>query len=162
MRARFLLPLLALALAPVALPGEAEAHCQIPCGIYDDELRALLVREHIGTIEKSMNTIAELSAAESPDMNQIVRWVENKEAHADEIVEIVTGYFMSQRVKLPAEGDAQAQAAYAEKLGLLHGLLVYTMKARQGTDTAHIAKLRELSEAFEVAYFGEPVELHPH
>jgi nickel superoxide dismutase len=91
-----------------------------------------------------------------------VRWVENKEDHADEIVGLVTAYFMSQRVQLPAEGDQAAQAAYVQQLALLHGLLVYTMKARQGTDEAHIAKLRELAEAFEVAYFGQAVELHPH
>ncbi len=159
MRARFLIPLLALLVAPLALPVAAEAHCQIPCGIYDDQLRALLIREHIGTIEKSMNQITELSVAENPDMNQIVRWVENKEDHADKIVEIVTAYFLSQRIKLPAEGD---EAAYQERLALLHGLLVYTMKARQGTDPATIEKLRELSGAFETAYFGHPVEVTAH
>ncbi len=159
MRARFLLPMLALLLVPLAAPAEAEAHCQIPCGIYDDQVRALLLREHIGTMEKSMKMIAELSAAEQPDLNQIVRWVENKEDHADKIVDIVTAYFLSQRVKLPAEGE---QAAYQDKLALLHGLLVTTMKARQGTDLANIAKLRELSTAFETAYFGHPVEVTAH
>ena len=162
MRARLLLPMLALLLAPLALPAEAEAHCQIPCGIYDDQLRALLIREHIGTMEKSMKKIAELSAADEPDMNQIVRWVENKEDHADEIVDIVTAYFMSQRVKLPAEGDKEAQQAYEEQLALLHGLLVYTMTARQGTELAHIDKLRELGAAFETAYFGHEVEVSAH
>ncbi len=162
MRARFLLPMLALLIAPLAVPAEAEAHCQIPCGIYDDQVRALLIREHIGTIEKSMKTIDELSSAETPDYNQIVRWVENKEDHADAIVEIVTAYFMSQRIKLPAGDDEKAQAAYDERLGLLHGLLVYTMKARQSTDLANIEQLRELSTAFETAYFGHPVELTAH
>ena len=162
MRARFLLPMLALLVAPLTAPAEAEAHCQIPCGIYDDQLRALLIREHIGTIEKSMKKIDELSAVDQPDLNQIVRWVENKEDHADEIVDIVTAYFLSQRVKLPAEGDEAAQAAYDAKLGLLHGLLVYTMKARQGTDLATVDKLRGLSAAFETAYFGHPVEVTAH
>jgi len=162
MRARFLLPMLALLVAPIIVPAEAEAHCQIPCGIYDDQLRALLVREHIGTMEKSMKKIAELSAADEPDMNQIVRWVENKEDHADKIVDIVTAYFLSQRIKLPSAGDDDAQAAYEARLGLLHGLLVTTMKARQGTDLANIEKLRELSAGFETAYFGHPVEVTAH
>jgi len=26
------------------------AHCEIPCGIYDDSLRIELIKEHIGTI----------------------------------------------------------------------------------------------------------------
>ena len=30
------------------------AHCEIPCGIYDDQTRVQLIHEHIGTIEKAM------------------------------------------------------------------------------------------------------------
>ena len=37
------------------------AHCEIPCGIYDDELRTNLIFEHTVTIEKSLKKIAELS-----------------------------------------------------------------------------------------------------
>ena len=29
----------------------AKAHCQIPCGIYDDQLRIELMEEHAGTIK---------------------------------------------------------------------------------------------------------------
>ena len=39
----------------------AYSHCQIPCGIYGDYTRIDLLREHIATIEKSMNQINELS-----------------------------------------------------------------------------------------------------
>ena len=159
MRAHLLL-ILALLTSPLLLPAAAEAHCQIPCGIYDDELRALQLREHIGTIEKSMRLIRELSAAPERDDNQLVRWVENKEDHADAMVEIVTDYFLSQRIKAPAAGDAAAQAAYQERLALLHGLLVHTMKARQSTDPAVTAELLRLAAAFEVAWFGHEVTSH--
>ena len=71
----------------VAVP--ASAHCQIPCGIYDDELRVQLIEEHITTVEKSMNQIIALGAAENMNYNQLVRWVSNKEAHAQEIQDIV-------------------------------------------------------------------------
>lgn len=157
MRIHLLLPLLAVLVTPLLVPASAAAHCQIPCGIYDDELRALQLREHIGTIEKSMRMIRELSAAQESDENQLVRWVENKEDHADAIVEIVTAYFLSQRIKLPAEGDEASQAAYRDRLALLHGLLVHTMKARQSTDQAVIDELRRLAAAFEVEYFGHEV-----
>ena len=36
----------------------AVAHCEIPCGIYDDQLRAKLIAEHATTIEKSMKKIS--------------------------------------------------------------------------------------------------------
>ena len=65
--------------------SNADAHCEIPCGIYDDELRTKLIAEHSTTIEKSMKQIIELSKANSVDYNQLSRWVSNKEAHATKI-----------------------------------------------------------------------------
>ena len=81
--------------------------------------------EHITTIEKSMKEIETLSAEKKPNMNQIVRWVTNKEHHANELSEVATYYFMAQRVKLPAEGDMKAHQDYVKKLTLLHQMLVY-------------------------------------
>ena len=73
-----------------------------------------------------------------------------------EIQDIVTEYFMAQRIKLPVEGaDEAAVAEYNHKLGLLHAIQVHAMKAKQGTDLAEIQALRELTKQFRVAYFGE-------
>ena len=130
------------------------AHCEIPCGIYNDELRASLITEHIGTIEKSMQQIAELSKAGEKNYNQIVRWVQNKEAHAGEIQHIVTQYFLTQRVKPADPADKAAHEKYVAQLKALHGLLVAAMKAKQTTDLAHVATLRELLGQFRALYFG--------
>lgn len=132
------------------------AHCQIPCGIYGDETRFVILREHVTTVEKSMAKIQELGKAESPDWNQLVRWVENKEQHADELSEIVTYYFMTQRIKPPADGaDAKTQAKYQKEIGLLHRMLVHAMKAKQTTDTKHVKELKSLIDAFEESYFAD-------
>ena len=72
------------------ISSQAMAHCEVPCGIYDDSLRIKAIRENVTTIEKSMNQIAELSKAPEKNYNQIVRWVMNKEQHVDELVHIVT------------------------------------------------------------------------
>jgi len=133
----------------------AYSHCQIPCGIYDDDARFDEMAEHITTIEKSMKLITELSAQDKPNMNQIVRWVNNKELHADELSEIVTYYFMAQRVKLPADGDAKAQNDYVKKLTLLHQMLVYSMKAKQTTDLENVEQLKSTLNEFHKIYFGE-------
>ena len=79
------------------------AHCEIPCGIYDDELRANLIYEHTVTIEKSMKKIAELSKQNPVDYNQLVRWVSNKEEHAAKIQHTVSQYFMTQRIRPDAK-----------------------------------------------------------
>ena len=133
----------------------AYSHCQIPCGIYDDEGRFDAISEHITTIEKSMKEIERLSAEAKPNMNQIVRWVNNKELHADELSEIVTYYFMAQRVKLPVDSDAKAYDDYIKKLTRLHRMLVYAMKAKQTTDLVNVQELRSLLDEFHRIYSGK-------
>jgi len=137
------------------LASMAYSHCQIPCGIYNDQMRFDTIAEHITTIEKSMKLITELSGQDKPNMNQVVRWVQNKEEHADEISHIVSYYFMAQRVKLPAEGDTKAQNQYVKKLTLLHRMLVYSMKAKQTTDLANVEQLKSSLNEFHKVYFGE-------
>ena len=139
----------------VALAGTARSHCEIPCGIYGDSARVAAMREHVTTIEKSMKQIVERSAAEVIDYNQLVRWVTNKEEHANQLQDIATQYFMFQRIK-PADSTAQAAwKDYQAKLTLLHRLTVQAMKAKQSTDLAHVEKLRSLIGEFENVYFGE-------
>ena len=149
-----------LVLVVTATP--ASAHCQIPCGIYDDELRVQLIEEHIGTVEKSMNQIIALSAEDDEDYNQIVRWVNNKEAHATEIQDIVTAYFMAQRIKPAVDhDDEKAMNEYVHKLAILHAIQIHAMKAKQGTDLKEIENLRKMTKMFREAYFGKDAE-HKH
>lgn len=133
----------------------AKAHCEIPCGIYGDSVRITLLYEHIATIEKSMNMINELSKSDSPDYNQLVRWVMNKEEHAKEIQDIVSQYFLHQRVKVKSASDEAAYRKYIKQLTSLHEVLVFAMKAKQSTDLGIIDNLREKVHVFEHAYFGE-------
>ena len=131
------------------------SHCQVPCGIYDDQMRIKMIAEHITTMEKAMNQVIALSKESTPNYNQIVRWVVNKEKHAEELSDIVSYYFMTQRLKPVPKTDAKHYANYQQQLELLHHLLFYTMKAKQSTDLTTIEKLRELLKAFEEAYFGK-------
>ena len=148
-----------LALIAYTLP--ASAHCQIPCGIYDDELRVQLIEEHITTVEKSMKKIVEIGGAEAVDYNQLVRWVDNKEAHAQKIQDIVTAYFMAQRIKPPKDHSDEAVVnEYMHKLALLHAIQIHAMKAKQSTNLSEIETLRKLTGKFRGAYFGE--EAHTH
>jgi nickel superoxide dismutase len=139
----------------ILLASMAYSHCQIPCGIYGDKMRFNMITEHITTIEKSMKLIAELSEQNKPNMNQIVRWVRNKDEHADEMSHIISYYFMAQRVKLPPEDDVKAYNEYVKKLTLLHRMLVYTMKTKQTTDLSNVEKLRSLLGKFKEEYFGK-------
>ena len=133
----------------------AYSHCQIPCGIYGDQMRFDMIAEHIATIEKSMQQITKLSAEAKANMNQVVRWVNNKEQHAEEIAHIVSYYFMAQRLKLPDRSEPKSVAEYVAKLSLLHEMLVYSMKAKQTTDLSNVEKLRSLLAKFHNVYYGK-------
>ena len=124
----------------------AVAHCEIPCGIYDDEMRITMITEHIKTIEKSMKQIKKLADSKPINHNQLTRWIMNKERHADELQKIVTQYFMTQRIKPDAKN-------YSQKLILLHKILLSAMKCKQTTDLAHISALRSLVKEFQTLYF---------
>jgi nickel superoxide dismutase len=135
--------------------GSLYSHCEIPCGIYGDTARIEAMREHLTTIEKSMGQIMELSAADQPNYNQLVRWVTNKEEHADALQEIATQYFMFQRVKPADESDPVHWNNYLKKLVILHRITVLAMKTKQSTDLDLIKQLRTNVSDFETAYFSK-------
>lgn len=147
---------LTLGLAALTLVAAvpASAHCQIPCGIYNDDMRFDMIREHITTLEKSMNMITELSADAENNVNQLVRWTTNKDEHADALTEIVVQYFLQQRIKPVAEGE-DGHADYQKKLELCHQMTVYSMKAKQTVDLENTKKLSELVDAFHELYVKE-------
>ena len=133
--------------------GQLRAHCEIPCGIYGDDTRFTLLEEHLATIEKSMKQIIELEKS-GGNMNQLVRWVDNKEDHAEKFGHIVTQYFLRQRIKpskTPGKPDLSNEK-YLKQLVLLHELYVYSMKAKQTTDLKLIATLRSLLRRFKLLY----------
>ena len=132
------------------------AHCEMPCGIYTDNLRIEMIKEDITTIEKSMNEIVKLSAQSTPDYHSIARWTVNKEDHAGKIQDVVAQYFMHQRVKPVEMGtDQEARDKYLAQLELLHKMQISAMKCKQTTDLAHVDNLRKLTDEFAKSYFGD-------
>jgi nickel superoxide dismutase len=113
------------------------------------------LEEHFQTVEKSMKQITELSQAEDKNYNQLVRWVDNKELHANKIQEIVYQYFMNQRVKPVENAQSDGWDKYVTQTTLLHKMLVESMKCKQTTDVQHVENLRTLLERFEKSYFGD-------
>jgi len=128
----------------------------MPCGIYDDAAGIALLEEHINTIEKSMRKIEDLSQERKVNYNQLTRWVNNKELHAQYIQDIVAQYFLTQRIKPAGRDDPVAYKKYTTELNLLHQMLMYAMKAKQTTDTNIAQRLRSLLGRFKSVYFNVP------
>lgn len=138
----------------VSFSTEVFPHCQVPCGIYNDEMRFEMMDEDIDTIEKSMKMIIELSGEKDKNFNQIVRWVNNKDHHADKLTETVTYYFMAQRLE-PLDKTNKAYEEYLAKLALWHKLLFYAMKSKQTTNLGYIEKMRTIVEELEPLTLGK-------
>jgi nickel superoxide dismutase len=130
----------------LVLPQPAHAHCQIPCGIYDDHARVQSMLEDAATVEKSAKLIAELAdKSGAQPQNQLVRWVMNKEKHAEKIISTISDYFLTQRVK-PSQKD------YAERLIKHHAVIIAAMKAKQNADVKYAKNLKESIEALSSYY----------
>lgn len=127
------------------------SHCQVPCGIYDDEIRFVMINEDISTIEKSINEISKLSGQDVKNYNQLVRWITTKEEHATNIMKTVSDYFLAQRISIP--DDIKKDKKYLEKITLLHQIIVYSMKAKQSTDIKNVEKLKASISDFKNLYF---------
>ncbi len=145
-----------------AIRPTAIAHCQVPCGIYDDHARITAMLEDTTTIAKALVQINELAgkrAAQS--FNQATRWVVTKEQHAERIQTTIAQYYLAQRVKA-AEPGTDGYDAYLQKLAQHHAVIVAAMKAKQTVDPNAANALRNAINAIS-AYYPQPSEVeHDH
>jgi nickel superoxide dismutase len=116
--------------------SQLQAHCQVPCGIYDDHARIKSMIEDSETINKAMIEMVELSDKNDlKSKNQSVRWIMNKEKHAQNIINTISDYFLTQRVKA-------SQEDYSSRLIDHHKVIIAAMKSKQNVDIKHVNELR--------------------
>ena len=137
------------------------AHCQVPCGIYDDAVRIIQIREHVTTIEKAMKQIDQLTSDESSaqNMNQLVRWINTKEEHATFIQSIISDYFLAQRIK-PKQNNEAGRQQYIDQTLLLQQIIVSAMKSKQTVDKSEPVLVSTLLNQFVQLYFNEHGKEH--
>lgn len=130
----------------------AVAHCEVPCGIYDDPARIAQLLEDAQTIGKAVDGITSLAGkTDVQSFNQVVRWVNTKEAHATHIQETIAQYFLDQRVK-PAARGSKDWDDYVNRLTEHHAVMVAAMQCKQAVDPARTAALRVAIEKIAVYY----------
>ena len=144
---------------PVKPTGNALApHCQVPCGIYADQLRFEQMLEDTATIAKAITSINDLAAgmSDAPPtgkaINQVTRWVSTKEMHASHIQEIIAQYFLAQRIK-------SDNKEYVGQLSTAHRVIVAAMKCKQDSDPATAETLKKAILDLYRAYEGKEPKL---
>ena len=140
------------------LSTQLSAHCQIPCGVYDDTMRIKMIEEHTLTILKSMNYI-DANQGDLLNQNQVTRWIISKEQHAQEIQDIVSEYFLTQRIKLK-DDSKENKDLYHAQLTALHNIMLDAMKCKQTTDTKNTTSLLENLNRFVNLYFDDHGKKH--
>ena len=102
--------------------------------------------EDVRTVEKAVRLITELSSDNDPlSQNQRIRWVMNKEEHAQNIISTMCDYFLTQRVKPDMED-------YLTRLEKHHTVIIDAMKAKQTVDLEVVKKLKSAVEALLTYY----------
>lgn len=102
--------------------------------------------EDTATIAKATGLIAELAGKTDPQShNQMVRWVMNKETHAQNIINTISDYYLTQRVKA-------TQKDYTERLVKHHTVIVAAMKAKQNASGEYAKELKAAIEALAPYY----------
>jgi nickel superoxide dismutase len=107
--------------------------------------------EDVKTIDKSIKMIEELAGkVDAQSQNQLVRWVINKENHAQDIITTISDYFLTQRVK-PSQED------YLLRLENHHKVIIGAMEVKQKVDVDLANNLRESINALQEYY---PEHMH--
>ena len=109
--------------------------------------------EDAATVQKAVTSLASLAGkTDAQSINQSARWVQNKELHAQRIIETISNYFLTQRVK-PGQDD------YATRLARHHAVILAAMKAKQNASADAAQVLRESIQALRAYY---PIPAHEH
>ncbi|MEO1496934.1 MAG: superoxide dismutase [Ni] [Planctomycetota bacterium] len=146
LRTRSMIPALA---ASLLFATQAGAHCQVPCGIYDDQARFDAMLEDTATVAKAIGQIGELAGTHDANgHNQLARWVVTKEEHASRIQQTIADYFMTQRIKADADN-------YVDLLKSAHAVTVGAMKAKQAADPATADTLEAAIKKLYEVYYGK-------
>lgn len=134
-----------------ALFGGLEAHCQMPCGIYHDDMVYDQIDQYVETMVKAIAKIKDNKASTPQERNEVIRWVMTKDKLSDETAELILTYFLQQKIK-PGEPDTPKRIAAA------HRLLFDLVAIKQTADFKTLSDFAEEWEAFKLMFHIEGYE----
>ena len=103
------------------------------------------ITKAINFIEDSVENLGNRNDNLALSYNQTVRWVNSKDAHAENIISTISNYFLTQRVK-------PGQENYLERLASHHKVMVTAMKAKQKVSLEVATDLEKAILALEKWY----------
>lgn len=143
----FLIGLFAAALNTSSL----SAHCQMPCGIYHDDMVFDQIDQYVETMYKAISILKENKSQTPKDRNEFIRWVMQKETASDEAAGIITKFFLQQKIK-PDEDDT------VKRISTAHKLLCLLVGIKQNVDLNMVEQFADQWEKFKLMFHVEGYE----
>lgn len=127
------------------------AHCQMPCGIYHDDMVYDQIDQYSETMYKGIAVMNDSKFANPKERNEFARWTLQKENASDETASLLTKYFLQQKIK-PGEPDTP------KRLESLHKLLFLLVAIKQNVDLSFVNEFTEEWERFKLMFHREGYE----
>jgi nickel superoxide dismutase len=124
------------------------AHCQMPCGIYHDDMVYDQIDQYVETMVKADTILNQNKFSSAQEKNVFIRWVMQKDKHSDQMAELFTSYFLQQKIK-PEEEDT------VKRLVCVHRLLFLLVKIKQTADISCVNDFYEEWEKFKLMFHVE-------
>jgi len=134
-----------------AYAGSLDAHCQMPCGIYHDDMVYDQVDQYVETMYKGISILKENKRDTDKDRNEFIRWVILKEKASDDAALLLTTYFLQQKIK-PGESDT------AKRLATAHKLLFDLVQIKQNADLKFVETFANDWNEFKLMFHVEGYE----
>ncbi len=138
---RLFIALCLFVMAPLSLT----AHCQLPCGIYHDDLEFASLEQDIETLSKAIKEIKSSDADVALTLNQRVRAVILKDEYANRLANTITFYFLQQRLD-PSKSQFPQQLSSAFKI------LQLCAKVKASVDAGLVSQLQNEIDHFKMLY----------
>jgi nickel superoxide dismutase len=136
------------ACALLCTTGQLSAHCQMPCGIYHDEMVFGEIDQYVETMYKGMTVLTDSKFETVKDRNEFVRWVITKDKLSDKTAELFNTYFLQQKIK-PDEPDTP------KKLIAAHKLLFLMVQIKQNADIKLVDTFADEWDKFKTMFHVE-------
>lgn len=133
------------------LHQDVSSHCQMPCGIYHDDMVYDQIDQYVETMFKGISVLNENKFDTVKAKNEFVRWVMLKEDASEEVANILTTFFLQQKIK-PGEPDTDARLRSA------HKLLFLTVQIKQNSDTQFVNEFTDEWDRFKLMFHVENYE----
>ncbi len=127
------------------------SHCQMPCGIYHDDMVFDQIDQYIETTAKGITILQDSKFSTTQNRNEFMRWVMQKENSSNEVANLLVTYFLQQKIK-PDEEDT------AKRVISAHKMLFWLVQIKQSSDLEALNSFYEEWERFKLMFHIEGYE----